>query len=126
MRWMHVVSRASASGIAGRIVVSRRASLMVKVHSYRDRHNLAGKLAVVKVGMGPAPISACRIRPMVSSEELSFLSDGLLSFVQPLGCLARLSRPSHVDHLAEGLEDRRRSRYAPEECDRFDVMPAFG
>jgi hypothetical protein len=31
-------------GIAGRLVVSRRASFMVKIHSYRDRHNFTFRL----------------------------------------------------------------------------------
>jgi hypothetical protein len=39
MRWMREVSIASARVIAGRRVVSRRASLMVKIQSYRDKRN---------------------------------------------------------------------------------------
>ena len=62
---------------------------------------------------------------MGSPRSSTTLTDGLL-FVQKFGRLVRLSRSIHVNHLAEGLEDWRRSRYAPQECNRFDVVPAFG
>jgi hypothetical protein len=38
-RWLRMVSMASGGVIAGRMVVSRRASLMVKIHSYRAGRN---------------------------------------------------------------------------------------
>jgi hypothetical protein len=38
-RWMHVVPRASTRVIAGKIVVSCRTRILVKILRYRDRHN---------------------------------------------------------------------------------------